>query len=395
MSTAKPAGVGRIVFLALMSALPPLSTDMYLVAIPHLAEQWNAPLSTVNLSLVLWFAAFSVSLLVCGTISDRFGRRPILLGGLMLFSLASVACALATGPTGIIIFRVLQGIAAAAPSSMTLAYCRDRYEGRVRQHILAWIGIIVSIAPMVAPSVGALIMQIAPWQTIFWLLALAALIQFSLAWFLFDESSATREQGGITAALSRYGRLARNRNFVLANFSMCFFIAPLFGYVGIASLVYMEHFGLSERAFALFFAVMPIGTISGSYTCTRLIKVFSDQKLLLASLIGCVTSGVLLLTVAPLHLLAFAGSVLIFGFFAGISRPLSNHLILEQVERDIGAASSTIIFTLFLAGAACMAFTTGGWFEPITAFGLCALLLPGGVLLAWPYLMRRLKFTGM
>ncbi len=381
-----------VLFLALLSATPPLSTDMYLAAIPHIAEQWHAPVSLVNLSLVLWFVAFSFSLLFFGALSDRVGRRPVLLGGLLGFSIASALCAMATGPVWLIVFRVLQGVAASAPSAMTMAYCRDCFEGRARQHLLAWIGIIISIAPMVAPSVGALILKVADWRVIFIILSVIGLGQLTVASFYFRESARKLEGGGVLAAVKRYARLSRNRNFVLANSSMCLLVAPLFGYVGIAATVYIDNFGLSEQAFGLLFAAAPLMSMIGAYTCTRLLQHFSDRQLIFVSLCGSVAAALFLLVLGAHYFAFFTIGVATFAFFSGISRPLSNHIILEQVNEDIGAASSTIIFTQFMAGALCMAITTAGWARPIAVYALTILALPGGVLLLWPWLAKRLRF---
>ncbi|MGE9296004.1 MAG: multidrug effflux MFS transporter [Puniceicoccales bacterium] len=387
-------GPARVLFLAALCAMPPLSTDMYLVAIPHLAEMWEAPTNVINLSLVLWFVAFSISLLIFGSLSDRVGRRPVILGGLAVFVIASALCALASNPTQLIAFRILQGIAAAAPSSMSMAYCRDKFSGQARQRLLAWLGIIVAIAPMVAPSIGALVMRFAPWQTIFWALSSFSLTLLVLCWFFFDESSSERDKGGVFNALKRYGRLSRNGNFVLANFSMCLITAPVLGYVGISSIIYMEHFHLSESAFALMFGTVPLSSMIGAFLCSRMIARFSDRKMIFWSICGCVAASLVVLSVGGLHVAAFAIGMGFFGFFTGVSRPLANHLVLEQVDRDIGAASSTIIFTQFMAGALCMAYTTAGWSHPIVALGALTLIVPGAVLASWPLIQRRLQFTG-
>ncbi len=393
MSEAEIPSRWRVIFLAALCATPPLSTDMYLVAIPHLSQLWQTPASTINLSLVLWFVAFSIGLLIFGSLSDKVGRRPVLLGGVALFSLASVLCALATSPLELILFRVLQGVAASAPSSMSLAYCRDKFTGRTRQRILAWMGIIVSIAPMIAPSIGAFVMAYAPWQTIFVLLGVISAVLYVLAWKFFDESSTTRESGGVLHATKRYLRLAGNSRFLMANFSMCLIAAPILGYVGISSIIYMEHFHLSERAFALFFALVPLSSMAGAFLCTRLLARFSDRALIFSSLCGCLVASVVLALFGGGHLVAFVAGMSMFGFCTGVSRPLANHLILEQVDRDIGSASSLLIFTQFMAGALCMALTTAGWSRPVLVLALLTFLLPGVVLLAWPLLQRRLQFT--
>ncbi|MEE4165070.1 MAG: MFS transporter, partial [Desulfocapsaceae bacterium] len=121
--------------IALLAAFPPLSTDMYLAAIPMLVEQWGQPLTTVNLTLVCFFVTYCCFLLVYGPLSDRFGRRPPLIAGLVLYTCASLLCALATNVTFLIIARTLQGAGAAAASAIAFAICKDLFTGRIRQRI--------------------------------------------------------------------------------------------------------------------------------------------------------------------------------------------------------------------------------------------------------------------
>ena len=156
-----------VAFLASLTSIPPLATDMYLAAIPTIAREWQVSESLISLSLVLWFATFSVGLLFCGPLSDRFGRKPVLLAGMSLFALASFLCALGTRAEHLIFFRILQGLGASAPSSMSMAICRDRYEGDRRKLILAYIAILLSIVPMLAPILGSLFLQFTGWRVIF------------------------------------------------------------------------------------------------------------------------------------------------------------------------------------------------------------------------------------
>lgn len=127
-----------LLLLALLSAFPPLSTDMYLPAIPLLVKLWQQPLALVNLTLVGFFVSYCFFLLFYGPLSDRFGRRPLLLAGIGLFILASILCALADGLIGMIVFRVLQAAGAAAASTLALAISKDIYAGHERARILAY-----------------------------------------------------------------------------------------------------------------------------------------------------------------------------------------------------------------------------------------------------------------
>ncbi len=383
---------GFIFFVALMGAIPPMATDMFLGAMPQIARDWQVPLQRVNLSLVLWFVAFSFSLLFCGAISDRVGRRPVLIWGVALFALSSFLCSLASNVEQLILFRVLQGISAAAPSAMCLAICRDRFEGRLRQKILAWMGIVIGITPMIAPSLGAILLQIAGWQWIFGVQAILGGLLLVLVLWIFSESAGQLEMGGVWSMLCRYGRLLRNRNFVMANIIISLLCGPLFGYVAFSSTAYIQIFGLSESLFAVMFGGNAIMAMAGSFSCTRLFRYFDDRSLLVVCIVGSVVGGVFLLVLGSLHYLLFALGIAIYTFFFGMSRPLGNHLILEQVMQDIGAASSTIIFTQFLIGATCMAIATYGWQRPLLMFSIMVVVFPVVVLSVWPNLQRRLKY---
>ena len=379
-----------IVFLAMIAAVPAMATDMYLAAMPTIASQWQVPESRVGLSLVLWFVAFSLFLLVCGPLSDRHGRRPVLLAGLTLFVLATFACALAQDVWQLIGFRILQGIGAAGPSSMALAICRDRYDGLRRKRALAYIGIILTVVPAVAPTLGAWLLAWFNWRFIFLTQGMLGIVALLVA-LRFRETAAERVAANLLGLLGRYRRVIENRRYLLTNMAMGLILGPFYGFIAFSSIVYNQIFGLSERAFGLLFGINALMSMAGAFTCTRVIRYLSDSVLLSVCLVGCTLAGGGILMAGHWHYLAFAGFMCAITFFCGMSRPLSNHLILQQVDRDIGSASSFIVFYQFLVGAVCMRIVTTDWSDPIFVFGLVALLLPASVLAIWPLLLRMLN----
>ncbi|MBN1360668.1 MAG: Bcr/CflA family efflux MFS transporter [Sedimentisphaerales bacterium] len=279
-----------IVFLAALAAVPPLATDMYLAAMPLIARQWDEPDSRVALSLVLWFVTFSVFLLLCGPISDKYGRRPVLLAGLSVFTVATIACALAANVTQLIAFRILQGAGAAGPSAMCMAICRDRYEGAQRKRALAYIGIILGLAPMIAPMIGAALLRFSRWRAIFALQA--ALVGGTLLMSLgYVETAAERLHGPVLALLGRYRLLARNRRYMLTTAAMGLILGPFYGFIAFAPIVYIQIFGLSNQAFSLLFGANALMSMLGAFTCTRVMKFWSDALLLTVCLVGCAAAG--------------------------------------------------------------------------------------------------------
>jgi DHA1 family bicyclomycin/chloramphenicol resistance-like MFS transporter len=390
-ATGRGNGSLYIVFLAAIAAVPALATDMYLAAMPIIAKQWGVPDSRVALSLVLWFASFSVFLLVCGPLSDKHGRRPVLLVGLALFTTASAACALATNVAQLIVFRILQGIGAAGPSSMCMAICRDRYEGPRRKHILAWIGIILGLAPMLAPMMGTVLLRLSGWRAIFVVQGVLGVMLLLASWRLYGETAAERITGRMLTLMGRYIHLARNRRYTLSVMAMGLILGPFYGFIAFAPIIYIQIFGLANRAFSVLFGLNALMGMCGAFVCTRVMKVLPDTVLLTVCLIGCAAGGAGILAWGDRHYAVFAAAMCTVTFFCGMSRPLSNNLILEQVRHDIGSASSFIVFYQFMVGALCMRIVTAPWQAPIHVFGLVALLMPAMVLGIWPLLLHVLR----
>jgi len=317
---------------------------MYLAAIPRIALEWGVGKDMVNLTLILWFVSFSLCMLVFGRLSDMRGRKPVLLGGLGLFVLSSFLCSTASGITMLILFRVLQGVGAAAPSAMAVAISRDRFDGYTRQRVLAYIGVIIAVMPMVSPMIGALLLKTFSWRAIFVAQGLLGLVSLAVSTGC-RETLAKKASGGFFLIFSRYVRLFRNREYILTNSAMGLISGPFFGFIAFSPFAYMVHFGLSEKMFSMLFGLNALGIMLGSAACTRLTRRFGSAGLLTFGFAACLTCGLGLLLAGKMHFLAFAGFMLALTFFIGMSRPISVSLILEQVDeayRRIAQASTRI-----------------------------------------------------
>ena len=363
---------------------------MYLSAIPTIAVQWQVAESLVSQSLVLWFVAFSVFLLVWGPISDRLGRRPVLLVGLGVFLASSFMLAGVRGPTTLIGYRIVQGIGAAAPSTMALAISRDRFEGSQRRAIFGMIGVILGLAPMLSPLCGAGLMMLGSWRLIFVVQGALGVLSFLLS-LRFQETAQCNPQAGVAAVLHACGRLLGNQRFLATNTALGLSLGPFFGYIAFSPILYQKIFGLSKVAFSILFGLNALACMLGSLLSVRLAARVTETAVLTASFVGCVlgASGILLL--GALHPGAFATTMALFTFCVGISRPVSNHVILEQVRQDIGLASSFLVFYQFLVGAGCMWLACRPWSAPVTAFGTLTLAISIAVLIVWPFLRSILQ----
>lgn len=371
-----------LLLLALLSAFPPLSTDMYLPAIPLLQKSWQQPLAIVNLTLVGFFVSYCVFLLFYGPLSDRFGRRPPLLAGIGIFILASLLCTISDNVISLIIFRVFQAAGAASASALALAISKDVYEGHERERILAYIGVIMALAPMLAPVFGGWVMTWFSWR---WVFVIQGTIG-ALAWICVFRMPETLKTPAATSALETAGiylQLLRNRRYLGFALMMSLIVLPHFAFIGGSSDIYITRLGLSEQIFGYFFALNAATMMAGSFACTRLVGQVGSRGLLTAGFAGILIGGLGMLTrwIPGPWGLALPMAVISFSF--GISRPPSNNMVLEQVDRHAGAASSLLIFIYFMLGAFAMWLISLDWADKIRTIGVLGTACGGIILGIW------------
>lgn len=343
----------NLILLSLLAAFPPLSTDMYLPAIPTLQSTWGISLAQANLSLVIFFIAFSVCLLIHGPLSDRFGRRPVLMGGIITFIVGSGLCAMADSITILILARVVQAAGAAGASALALALTKDLYDGVQRQKMLGYIGVIMAFCPMLAPTLGGLLLKVGSWRMIFVLqgvLALAALY----GTIRLKEPLEEFTSGGLLSVAGRYLTVLKNRNYIIYAMAFAVVILPHFAFIGGSPAIYITGLGLSEQAYGIYFGLNALGFMLGSLTCTRLSGVYKPVHMLIAALVTMLLAGSALIYLGGETPLSVMIPMFCITYAVGVSRPISNNLILDQVETDIGAASALMTFLIFMVGAFAM-----------------------------------------
>ncbi len=374
--------------IILLAGFPALATDMYLPALPMLQKMWGLSLAQVNFSLVIFFITFSFFLLVYGPLADRFGRKPVLYIGLVIFITGSIFCALSQSITQLVIARFLQGCGAASASSLSLTLSKDLYQGDKQKKVMAYIGVIVPLVPMIAPMLGSWVIEHLSWRIIFFSHVTLAVISFFGVLSL-KEPSIQKTHGGIGAVLRRYCVLFRNHPY--RNLTLVFSITPLcfYSFLAASGSIYMHDYGLSSQFFGLLFGFNAIGLMSGSFSCARLSSHYSSIQILNWSLLGMFISGIVMLLWHPTAWI-FAFSMFGVSYFMGMSRPLCNHMVLEQVKTDIGAASSLLTFASFIWGSIGMQVVSFVPDAKIILIGCMALI---GSILPWFVLKRSSRLS--
>ena len=355
---------------------------MYLPAIPLLQKIWQQPLAVVNLTLVGFFVVYCISLLFYGPVSDRFGRRPPLLAGIGVFILGSLLCAISNQVGTLIAFRVLQAAGAASASALSLAISKDVYKGGERERILAYIGVIMALAPMLAPVFGSWLLAWFSWRWIFVVQAAIAAVSW-IGVYRMREPLKTPTKTGVLQTAGIYLQLLRNRRYLGFALMMSLVVLPHFSFIAGSADIYITGFGLSEQTFGYFFAFNALAIMAGSFACTRLLRRISSQVLLTTCFIIIPAGSTIMFSRCLPGPWAIALPMAVISFAFGLSRPPSNNLVLEQVDRHAGSAASLMIFIYFMLGAFAMWLISLDWPDKIRTIGVLGMGSGGAILFLW------------
>lgn len=379
---------GLYVFLALLSAFPPLSTDLYLPSLPTMTSYFGVAESLTNLTLLVFFVFFALSTLVWGPLSDRFGRRPVMLVGLTLYAVASLACAVAADVYQLILFRALQAIGGGAGAATGTAIVKDVFEGRRRETALAIVQALFFIAPAAAPAIGSGLLAVTSWRGVFVTQALIGAVVVAGA-FVFEETIEVRQTGGLGHALGRLIAVAANPRFssLLVIFSLTS-VASL-SFVGASSYIYQNEFGLSSGAFSLFFAFNAAGLLIGPMLFVFVGQRFPRFAVISASLLVMGLSGAAVATFGVLGPFAFAPLLLPATIAMSCGRPPAAHLLLTQAESDAGSASALMGATGMIMGSVGVAAVSVIPGSMARTVGVLNFAIGFACLAAWTALSRR------
>lgn len=378
-----------IALLALLAAFPPLSTDMYLAAIPLLVDLWQQPLAVVNLTLIGFFVTYCGFLLIYGPLSDRYGRRPPLLTGLGIFIIASLLCASADTVQQMIFARILQGAGAASASSIAFAICKDLFDGNLRQRIFLQLGVIVAAAPMIAPIIGGWIIESFSWRWVFVLQAVLGMIAATGVW-LMNESLREFSTEKLNRVFAGYMRLVRNAQFFTLTLALAVIGIPFFAFIAVSSDIYINNLGYTEREYGYIFACNASAFMIAPLIFSRFVRRVKLTSLLSISYLGVLFASVPMIFSTIPQPFRLALPMWFLTFFFAFGRPPGNNLIIEQVEKDVGSASSLMVFVFFLTGACSMWFISLGWKDAVFVLGLLGMGSASVTLLAWLAIKRLL-----
>lgn len=380
---------GMIFFISLMGMFIPLSIDMYLPAMPSMAQYFHTTAAMINLTLIAFFIFFAVGIIVFGPLSDKYGRKSILVMGLLLYISGSIACALALTVNQLILFRIVQGLGAGNITSVATALVKDCFAGKIKSKVLAAVQVMGVLAPMMAPLAGAAILQVGDWRDTFWALALTGIISLFIA-LLFQETLPVEERyhGSLSGSLQRLLVVGKNAGFSGFLFIVSVLSAPYMAYIATSSYIYENIFALDEQSYSYFFAANSAFAILGPIIYIRSIGHFTPRFFSWCCFGIALVSGLSLFLMGNRSPWFFLLTFLPFTLVEGAIRPFSTDILLDQQKEDVGSASSLINAVHTILGSIGMAIGTLGWNNLIDGLGIIIISSVSLSIIMWIFLMR-------
>ncbi|MCF8714256.1 multidrug effflux MFS transporter [Joostella atrarenae] len=380
-----------ILILGLITAIGPLSIDMYLPAFADIAKSLNTDVAKVSLSLSSFFAGLAIGQLMYGPLLERFGRRTPIFIGLIIYMIASIGCAYVDTIFGLILLRFFQAIGSCAGLVGGRAIVRDLYKTKEVARKFSMLMMVVAVSPVIAPTLGSFITTSFNWQFIFITLAGFALVLLGVAAVFLPESAAPNKSFSLKpkTVVRNYINILKDRQFLIFSFGGAIAYAGLYAYLSGSPHLYLEIFNLNEAQYGTVFAIIAAGLFSASQINNIILKKHSEMKIIYIALIAqCVVATLwALVTYFELSNL-YITTFLIFSylFCLGFIFPNASALSLERLGHTAGNASALMGAIQMLMGS--VASSMVGIFQNETVFPMIIVML-FSALIASTILLRK------
>lgn len=355
MQVQRSAYFGLIFILGLLSMLMPLAIDMYLPSMPTIARDFGVTEGDVQMTLNSYLIGFAAGQLVYGPMADALGRKPVILGGTLIFALASAGCAMSQDIGTFIGMRGLHGFAAAAASVVINALMRDMFTKDEFSRSMSFVVLVMTVAPLLAPIMGGMMMLWFSWHAIFWTIMIAALIAALLVLFFIRETlpKARRQPFRLRIMLGQFVTLFRQKRVLCYMVASGFSFAGMFSFLSAGSFVYIQLYGLTELEFGYCFALNIVFLFIMTTINSRYVRRFGALNMLRTGLVVQLLAGCWLVLAASADLGFVAVMIGVACYVGNIAMITSNAMavILDDYPHMAGTASSLAGVLRFGIGA--------------------------------------------
>ncbi|MCZ1267655.1 multidrug effflux MFS transporter [Paenibacillus marchantiae] len=377
LSTNSTSRIRMALILGTLSAFGPLSLDMYLPALPTLADEFQSSTSYAQLSLTACMVGLAAGQLLAGPLSDVRGRRAPLIAGLILYTIASILCLVSPTMGSFVVLRFIQGAAGAAGIVISRAVVRDVYSGPELTRFFSLLMLINGVAPIAAPIIGGQLLAYTSWRGVFILLSIIGILTLVAVVVGLGETlpAERRSSGGLKQTLITFRKIAGDRLFMGYALTQGFVSAGMFAYISGSPFVLQKIYGISPQMFSICFAINGLGIILASQIAGRLAGKVSETRLLIAGLITAALGGTSLLIaiLAGGNLISVLIPLFLVVSSVGLVNTASFSLAMANQEKSAGSASALI---------GVMTFLFGGIVAPLVGLGGEGTAVPMGIVIA-------------
>jgi DHA1 family bicyclomycin/chloramphenicol resistance-like MFS transporter len=381
---------GTLALLAGLAAIGTLSTSIILPSFPSLASEFGVDSRALGVTLTSFFIAFALGQLVVGPLSDRYGRRQLVLGGLVIFAAGTVIGGLATSFDMLILGRVIQGLGVCAASVLSRAIARDLFDGEALAKALSLTMVAMAAAPGFSPLIGSGLDCAFGWRATFAFVGIAAAVQ--IAGYLFGmgethpaERRAAHTVGSVAKA---YSGLLLDGRFILPALAVSLILGGLYALFGAAPAILVDGVGLDAMQLGIYFAATVFVVFGAGFAAPKLAKRFGPARAALIGGVIALAGGAAVLAIAPAaNVVNFSAATVVFLFGMGIANPLGTALTLQPFGDRAGVASALLGFLQMASAAVATALTAVLDTPPAMAL---ALIMTGGAAVAVLLLTGRL-----
>ncbi|GGD35694.1 Bcr/CflA family multidrug efflux MFS transporter [Franconibacter pulveris 1160] len=344
MTARQNSSLGIVLILGLLAMLMPLSIDMYLPALPVIAQEYGVDAGRTQMTLSSYILGFAIGQLFYGPMADSIGRKPVILGGTLIFAAAAVACALSQSVDQLIAMRLLHGLAAAAASVVINALMRDIYPKEEFSRMMSFVMLVTTIAPLVAPMAGGAVLVWFNWHAIFWILALLALLASVAIFFLIRETLPVerRQKFHFRTTLGNFATLFRHKRVLSYMLASGFSFAGMFSFLSAGPFVYIELNHVSPQHFGYYFALNIVFLFLMTIVNSRFVRRVGAVKMFRNGLYVQFLMALWMVVSAELNLGFWALVLGVAAFVGCVSLVASNAMavILDEFPHMAGTASS-------------------------------------------------------
>ena len=345
--------------------------DMYLPALPVLVDEFGVTEGQLNVSLNAGIISAAVSTLIGGPLSDRYGRKIIMIAGMLLSMLGNMFCGMSTGIIMLCIMRGAAGFGSGIVNTVAAAMLKDSFTGKRFQKNMTILQSVAAVGPIFAPALGSFLINMGSWRLIFFFLAASILVTMIP---ILISTETLPEENRFSNRLSDVAMetitIAKSPAFSMFLGIIAFLTIPIWSFVAVSSYIFIDGFGLSNTSYSLYYAIATVFSVIAPFAYLFLSKKMNSRMIVRITLILMAASAVMLMTLGEINPVALIVCVAPMYFSEGMIRPLGLVILLEEYSYVAGSASALIEFVVNIVGAVGTAIATIGWQSMIRGTGV-------------------------